>query len=662
MLLTAIFVLLGTGLTVNSEKHSLTYIYTALSKPVGLPGIHDFTAMGLMDSRMIDYYDSDNQKKVPKQDWMKEKLPSDYWEKGTQSRQSKQQWFNVNIGILMERMKQNDTDVHVLQWMHGCEGDLQEDGKLKFIRGMDMYSYDGDNFLAFDDTHSVWVAPTPEALLTKRKWDGVDVLKEYTKGYLENECMDWLTKFMTYGRKQLKAASPPEVHLFAKNSKVKTNIILTCLATGFYPKDIDVWIKRNGRVLYGDDGLTTSGVRPNQDNTYQRRDSVEILKTDKSTYTCEVIHKASGVQVERGWDHMIPPEPGVDGATIGVAVAVPVIILLLVVAAVLAVLYKKGKFAKTNGSDNTSASSTTSGGNNSPPASITFEEEVSLLNPENKASKESLNSGDSGVSVQASKTNGSDNTSASSTTSGGNNSPPASITFEEEVTLLNPENKASEESLNSGDSGVSVQASKTNGSDNTSAASTTSGGNNSSAASVASGGSDSPPASTISGGSNSSAASTTSGGSNSPPASTTSGGSNSSAASTASGGSNSPPASTISGGSNSSAASTTSGGSNSPPASTTSGGSNSSAASTTSGGSNSPAASTTSGGSNSSAASTTSGGSNSSAASTTSGGSNSPAASVASEEEVTLLNPVKKASKESLNSGDSGVSGVSVQA
>uniref|UniRef100_A0A3B4WRR2 MHC class I-like antigen recognition-like domain-containing protein n=1 Tax=Seriola lalandi dorsalis TaxID=1841481 RepID=A0A3B4WRR2_SERLL len=109
MFLTAIFVLLGTGLTVNSEKHSLTYIYTALSKPVGLPGIHDFTAMGLMDSRMIDYYDSDNQKKVPKQDWMKEKLPIDYWEKGTQSRQSKQQWFNVNIGILMERMKQNDT-------------------------------------------------------------------------------------------------------------------------------------------------------------------------------------------------------------------------------------------------------------------------------------------------------------------------------------------------------------------------------------------------------------------------------------------------------------------------------------------------------------------------------------------------------------------------
>ncbi|XP_022613180.1 H-2 class I histocompatibility antigen, Q10 alpha chain-like isoform X5 [Seriola dumerili] len=347
----------------GGERHSLTYIYTALSKPVGLPGIHDFTAMGLMDSRMIDYYDSDNQKKVPKQDWMKEKLPSDYWEKGTQSRQSKQQWFSVNIGILMERMRQksNETDVHVLQWMHGCEGDLQEDGTLKFIRGMDMYSYDGDNFLAFDDTNSVWVAPTPEALLTKRKWDGVDVLKEYTKGYLENECMDWLTKFMTYGQKQLREASPPQVHLFAKNSKVKTNIILTCLATGFYPKDITLRIKRNGRVLYEDDGLTSSGVRPNQDNTYQRRDSVEILRTDKSTYTCEVIHKASGVNVERGW------------------VRAPQVVV-------------------TPLTNNTSASSTASGGSNSSAASVTSEEEDSLLNPVKKASEESLHSGDTGVS------------------------------------------------------------------------------------------------------------------------------------------------------------------------------------------------------------------------------------------------------------------------
>uniref|UniRef100_A0A3Q0QWI6 MHC class I-like antigen recognition-like domain-containing protein n=1 Tax=Amphilophus citrinellus TaxID=61819 RepID=A0A3Q0QWI6_AMPCI len=182
--------------------HSLRYIYTGFSKPVGLPGIHEFTAMGLLDNRMIDYFDSEHQVKVPKQDWMRERLPADYWEKGTQSRKSKQQWFNTSIGILMERMKQNNSAPHVLQYMVGCEAETQPDGTLRFIRGFWMYNYDGNDFLSFDDKHGVWIAPTWEAASTKRKWDHVQVMKEYAKGYLEYECIDWLSKFVTYDMKQ----------------------------------------------------------------------------------------------------------------------------------------------------------------------------------------------------------------------------------------------------------------------------------------------------------------------------------------------------------------------------------------------------------------------------------------------------------------------------
>ncbi|KAF1382074.1 hypothetical protein PFLUV_G00160660 [Perca fluviatilis] len=251
--------------------------------------------MGLLNGRMIDYFDSDNQKKVPKQAWMKERLPADYWDKGTQSRQSKQQWFKVNIDILKERMRQNDTDLHVLQWMHGCEGEMK-DGEMKFIRGFNMYGYDGNDFLSFDDANGVWVALTAEAVQTKRKWDGVQVLKEYTKGYLENECIDWLGKFIDYGQKQLEDAIP-KVHLFAKNTTVEANILLTCLATGFLPKEITLHMKRNGRILTEADGVVSSGVRPNGDETFQRRDSVEILPSDVSNFTCEVIHLASKVHL-----------------------------------------------------------------------------------------------------------------------------------------------------------------------------------------------------------------------------------------------------------------------------------------------------------------------------------------------------------------------------
>ncbi|KAL3984455.1 hypothetical protein ACER0C_016080 [Sarotherodon galilaeus] len=319
-------------------------------------------------------------------------------------------------------------------WMHGCEGEKQPDGTLKFVRGMDMYNYDGDDFLSFDDRNGVWVAPTPEAEPTKRTWDTVQVLKEYTKGYLENECIDWLSKFVKYGQQQLKKkcqrvrvsplilldkhklirnegtenklealeiseahrdmnslwdkalkdasltssnpgikppkvhlfpkttkqdkkadclppmwplkqkfdhqqhmttinpkgddarkscnkntciahkvnkhtdegsgsgshlnllktsrGAPPEVYLFAKTSRVDTSM-LTCLATGFYPADIVMRIRKKGRVLTAGDGVTSSGVLPNNDETFQRKDRVEVSKSELLRYSCEVSHEAS---------------------------------------------------------------------------------------------------------------------------------------------------------------------------------------------------------------------------------------------------------------------------------------------------------------------------------------------------------------------------------
>uniref|UniRef100_A0A3B5MMS3 Ig-like domain-containing protein n=1 Tax=Xiphophorus couchianus TaxID=32473 RepID=A0A3B5MMS3_9TELE len=259
------------------EKHSLAYIYTAFSNPVDLPGFHEFTAMGLLDNRMIDYYDNTSY-------LFSENLPV-----------CKIFYFLVfNYFFLLHFL----TDTHILQWMHGCEGETQSDGTMQFVRGMDMYNYDGNDFLSFDDDRQVWVAPIHAAEETKRKWDEVQVLKEYTKGYLEKECMEWMSKFRDFGKEQLQRATQPTVHLFTRKAKVETNAILTCLATGFYPKDIILHIKRNGRILTKEDRVQTDGVLPNHDDTFQRRDYVEILKSDVAKYTCEVKHPASSMHIE----------------------------------------------------------------------------------------------------------------------------------------------------------------------------------------------------------------------------------------------------------------------------------------------------------------------------------------------------------------------------
>lgn len=61
----------------------------------------------MLDDRELDYYNSKSQIKVPKQDWMAKKMAADYWEKGTLSRKSKEQWFKVNVDILIDRMRHN---------------------------------------------------------------------------------------------------------------------------------------------------------------------------------------------------------------------------------------------------------------------------------------------------------------------------------------------------------------------------------------------------------------------------------------------------------------------------------------------------------------------------------------------------------------------------
>ncbi|XP_051745299.1 H-2 class I histocompatibility antigen, Q10 alpha chain-like isoform X2 [Ctenopharyngodon idella] len=300
--LLCVLLLYGILPSTQAEKHSLYYIYTVLSKPVNLSGIYEFTAVGLLDDTQIDYYNSEEKRKIPKQQWMKEKLQEDYWERGTQSRKSKEEWFNVSVKILRNRMNQSESDLHVLQWRHGCEVEQQGD-EVKFLKGIDEYSYDGENFLSFDIKKSRWVAAVDAALPTKRKWYYKPELKQISKAYLETKCVDWLNKFREYGDEELRKTSPPDVHLFAKRYiKYKTKLKLTCMATGFYHKDLMMNITKN-HISLPEHEIESTGIRPNHDGSFQMSKSVEIKEGDeRADYYCLVSHKSLKEPIINKWD------------------------------------------------------------------------------------------------------------------------------------------------------------------------------------------------------------------------------------------------------------------------------------------------------------------------------------------------------------------------
>ncbi|KAB5565279.1 hypothetical protein PHYPO_G00239320 [Pangasianodon hypophthalmus] len=328
MVVVCVFVTLGGLAPAFGGEHSLYYTYTALSKPLNLTGIYEFTALGMLNDRELDYYSSKTQAKVPRQTWMREKMPQDYWDKGTQSRKSKEQWFKVNVDILMERMRHNKSDLHVLQWRHGCVVNERTDGNVTFLRGVDEYSYDGAEFLSFDEVNSRWIAPVAAAEPTKRKWDDVPILNQYTKGYLEKECVDWLNKFMDYGKEELRKHSPPDVHLLAKKSVHDPGkLTLTCLATGFYPPDVQMQVRKL-RTSLPEHLVTSSGVRPNGDGTYQLRKSVNIVEDDKALYDCYVTHSSLEKPIIVGGEQCKECDTGpstIIGAVIGAVLTLAVV-------------------------------------------------------------------------------------------------------------------------------------------------------------------------------------------------------------------------------------------------------------------------------------------------------------------------------------------------
>ncbi|KAF7641307.1 hypothetical protein LDENG_00285560, partial [Lucifuga dentata] len=133
---------------------------------------------------------------VPKQDWMRDATAADpqYWERETQKCLGSQQVFKASIETAKQRFNQTG-GVHIAQWMYGCEWN-DETGD---VTGYDQFGYDGEDFIALDMKTESWIAPKPQAVITKHKWDNDKAYLAQQKYYYTQRCPDWLKKYVAFG-------------------------------------------------------------------------------------------------------------------------------------------------------------------------------------------------------------------------------------------------------------------------------------------------------------------------------------------------------------------------------------------------------------------------------------------------------------------------------
>ncbi|XP_034561645.1 H-2 class I histocompatibility antigen, Q9 alpha chain-like [Notolabrus celidotus] len=330
-----LMILAALGLVLHETTagtHSLKYFYTASS---GVPDFPEFVTVGMVDDAQMMYYDSNTKRAEPKLDWMSRVSEGDpqYWQGETQISLGSQQWFKASIEIAKQRFNQTG-GVHILQWMYGC----QWDDETKEINGFRQFGYDGGDFLVYDMKTMTWIAPSQQAVITKQKWNNIKADLEYYKNYITKECIDWLKKYVDYGKTSLMRTDLPSVSLLQKSPSSP----VTCHASGFYPNRAVMFWRKDGEELHED--VELGEIVPNPDGSFQMSVDLQKLPSgDWGKYEC--VFQLSGVKEDfvTVLDKDVIRTNHVNYTPMIIGIIVAVVLLLLALAAVVGFKYCRGK-------------------------------------------------------------------------------------------------------------------------------------------------------------------------------------------------------------------------------------------------------------------------------------------------------------------------------
>nr|XP_014350855.1 PREDICTED: major histocompatibility complex class I-related gene protein-like [Latimeria chalumnae] len=227
------------------------------------------------------------------------------------------------------------------------QGDATIDGVMK-------YGYDGEDFISFDKEKLMWVAAVDQAIPTRNQWNADTAYIQALKAYFEGQCNELLSKFIHYGNKTLEQKVRPEVTVYDKPGSESKSVSLTCMATGFHPRAVDVSWVRDGNTQMSN--AYTAGILPNEDGTFQIKRTLQIDSEDKRSYACHVDHSSLEEIMKVPW----VPSNGLATWIIIVIVIVVVVVAVLVAAVVGFLIWRRKKRARLEQISSDSSSETSS--------------------------------------------------------------------------------------------------------------------------------------------------------------------------------------------------------------------------------------------------------------------------------------------------------------
>ncbi|XP_067268689.1 major histocompatibility complex class I-related gene protein-like isoform X2 [Pseudorasbora parva] len=268
---------------VNAGSHSLMALATYI---VGQAPFPEFSIVLMLDDLQLAYYDSTTWKAV-----YRSHHDSKYYveEQSDASVVFRDMYYDMKDRAFYLKDHQNHTDgVHVHQRLVGCE--LLNNDKPGPIHYWDAFGGQNMEEFIFDiEKHAIQI---------KMPWVITwDQLKRIHENFMyENVyhpiCIKILRRYLHLEKNNVMRKVKPRVRLMRKTLPDSRGLQISCLATGFYPRHINLTLFRDGQPL-DDDQITGGEILPNGDGTYQMRKSLVISAEELHEghkYNCTMKH------------------------------------------------------------------------------------------------------------------------------------------------------------------------------------------------------------------------------------------------------------------------------------------------------------------------------------------------------------------------------------
>ncbi|KAM8826013.1 major histocompatibility complex class I-related gene protein-like [Synchiropus picturatus] len=277
-------------LSSGAGRHSLWLLATHVSGPSQLP---EFSGVLMLDDLQVGYYDSTLEYLVSNS---RERAPLDLGQNAVRVLREIHSSMSKRLNMLKHRFNATMA-VHIQQRITGCE---IQDGQPSLIMFRDGCNGHNADSLMYNMTHFSYNGADGLEI----QWDTMKTLHFqtlYSDLYLPI-CVALLKQLMDQKKSLVTRRVRPRFRIFSR--QVKGGAVLTCLATDFYPRHINLTLYRNGQVVVEEDQLSAGPVLPNANGLYQMRKTLVLTEEEllqKHNYTCAAAHLSLDNRLQVSW-------------------------------------------------------------------------------------------------------------------------------------------------------------------------------------------------------------------------------------------------------------------------------------------------------------------------------------------------------------------------